>query len=143
MATPVEALRLECGLPDFKTSLDRMVVKAAEKANRLDEEHPRRLALEGPTNHTRKQPNWRAQAQKLSENLPRNIAHRTNIDYFPTPPWITATNLEVYPILEGVESRHDDLVVKRTATIRRIMEVEADITIYTDGSAHAGYLEGG
>ena len=143
MATPVEALRLECGLPDFKTSMDRMVVKAAEKAIRLDEEHPRRLALEGSTNHTRKQPNWRAQAHKLSANLPRNIVPRTNIDYFPTPPWITATNLEVYPLLEGVKSRHDDLEVKRTASIRRIKEVDADITIYTDGITDSGYLEGG
>ena len=66
-----------------------------------------------------------------------------NIDYFPIEPWITAPNLEVFPFLEGVTSREDELAVKREASIRRIREVSADLTIYTDGSATAGIFEGG
>ena len=49
----------------------------------------------------------------------------------------------MFPFLEGVNSREDELAVKREASIRRIREVSADLTIYTDGSATAGIFEGG
>ena len=32
MATPTEALRLECGLPSLVTQINRLEMKAAEKA---------------------------------------------------------------------------------------------------------------
>ena len=90
-ATPIEALRLECGLPSFKTSEERLSLKAAEKAIRLPANHPRRIAFEeGNVGHTRKQSNWRTQSHNLANRLPRDIAQRVNINYYPAPPWITA-----------------------------------------------------
>ena len=45
-ATPVEALRLECGLISLETTIQRAIAKSAEKAVRLPEDHPRRIALQ-------------------------------------------------------------------------------------------------
>ena len=50
MATPVQALRAECGLPSPKAQFSRLVLKASEKAPRLPDDHPRKIALDsGPT----------------------------------------------------------------------------------------------
>ena len=142
-ATRTEALRLECGLPGFKTSADRLALKAAEKAIRLPEEHPRKLAYEGVVGHTRKQSNWRTRSHQLARQLPRDLVPRANINYFPCAPWITAPMLTVYPFLEGVESRLDEIQIKKEATLARIREVSADIVVYTDGSASQGIYQGG
>ena len=105
-ATPIEALRLECGLPSFKTSEERLSLKAAEKAIRLPADHPRRIAIEeGNVGHTRKQSNWRTQSHNLANRLPRDIAPRVNINYYSAPPWITAPHVTIHPTLEGIETR--------------------------------------
>ena len=57
METPVVALRKECGLLNVSTQINRLIMKSSEKAIRLTEDHPRRIALEGPVTHTRKQTN--------------------------------------------------------------------------------------
>ena len=120
-----------------------MLLKAAEKAIRLPADHPRRIAIEeGNVGHTRKQSNWRTQSHNLANRLPRDIAPRVNINYYPAPPWITAPHVTIHPTLEGVASRLDEVEIKREATIRRIREVAADVTVYTDGSASEDIYEG-
>ena len=144
-ASPVEALRLECGLPSFKTTVDRLTLKAAEKAIRLPAEHPRRLALEDGNvgNRCKTLLNWRTEAHNLSSKLPRDITPRTDISHYPAPPWINAPQLIVFTTLDGVESRLDEVPIKREASIKRIREVSADYTVYTDGSASEGIYDGG
>ena len=143
-ASPVEALRLECGLPSFKTTVDRLTLKAAEKAIRLPAEHPRRLAQDGNVgNRCKTLLNWRTEAHNLSSKLPRDITPRTDISHYPAPPWINAPQLIVFTTLDGVESRLDEVPIKREASIKRIREVSADYTVYTDGSASEGIYDGG
>ena len=142
-STRVEALRAECGLPSMKVHMDRLIVKSREKAIRLPEDHPRRLAAEGDTTHRRKQTNWRAKSLQLSRILPQELDNRVNLEYFPEKPWISAPHLEIYPLLEGVDSRLDEIPIKKAAALKRIREVNAQITVYTDGSASGGIYEGG
>ena len=42
LATPAEALRLECGISSFETDTSRTIAKSIEKAERLPTNHPRR-----------------------------------------------------------------------------------------------------
>ena len=56
---------------------------------------------------------------------------------------MTAANLEIFATLPGVNSREDDINTKRKSSIDKIKEVNAEITIYTDGSASEGTRKGG
>ena len=142
LATPVEALRLECGLPSFGTQVTRMIAKAAEKAHRLPADHPRRLAFENDQAPRIKKSTWRSKAKELNFQL-TNMENRAPIEHYKFHPWTDAPCLEVYASLEGVKSRLDDIQVRRASSIRRIQEVNADLTIYTDGSATGGTRMGG
>ena len=46
-------------------------------------------------------------------------------------------------MLDGVNSRLDEVPIKKAAALNRIREVNAPINIYTDGSASGGIYEGG
>ena len=59
-----------------------------------------------------------------------------------TTPWLSAPNLEIFPQLYEIK-RTDPEDVKKNAALQRIREVNAETTIYTDGSAFAGIFEGG
>ena len=142
MATPTEALRLECGLPSLGTQINRLVMKAAEKAARLPEEHPRKIAYEKKQPPRLKKSSWRAKTNELRFFIP-NMDDRAPMEYFEYPPWTDAPCLEIYTSLEGVKSRMDDLQIRKEASIRRIEAVNADLTIYTDGSASGGTRMGG
>ena len=70
--------------------------------------------------------------------LPYDIAPRINITHFTHDSKMEAPTLEIFSTLEGVKSRLDDETIKREASIAKINQVGANITIYTDGSAHKG-----
>ena len=80
---------------------------------------------------------------QLSRSLPQELDNRVNLEYFPEKPWISAPRLEIYPLLDGVNSRLDEVPIKKAAALNRIREVNAPINIYTDGSASGRIHEGG
>ena len=127
----------------MKTEINRILARSAERAVRLLEDHPRRIAFSAEVNQTIKGGNWRAKASSLLQALPPETTNRVDIKHFTTDPWMEAKCLKVYPELEGVESRLDSDEVKREAAIRRITQVSADRVIYTDGSAMGGTRWGG
>ena len=143
MATPVEALRQECGLPGIDTEIKRILAKSAEKAVRLTDDHPRKIAFSSGVRQTIKRKNWRAEATRLQQLLPQEITPRVDIRNYDTEPWLEAKCLQVCPELEGVVSRLDRDEIKREAAMRRIRQVAADRVIYTDGSAMSGIRWGG
>ena len=142
-SAPVDALRREVGIPSMKTQASRNTIKAAEKCVRLPEDHPRRIAFDtavaAPKN---KRQSWRSQAEQLKASLPAGMENRCAISYFDYPPWLSAPNLEIFPQLYEIK-RTDPEDVKKNAALQRIREVNAETTIYTDGSAFAGIFEGG
>ena len=143
MATPVEALRQECGLRCFETDIKRMVALSAEKAVRLPVDHPRSISYHAPGRKRLKRDDWRSTAMDLQRRLPEALRHKEDLHPFAVKPWVEAASLEVHPLLEGVSSRLDSEEVRREAALTNIRQTHAQKTIYTDGSAHGGILMGG
>ena len=143
MATPVEALRLECGLPGLDTEIKRLVALSAEKAVRLPADHPRSLAYHAPGRSRLKRDDWRKVAKDLQNRLPAELQPRVDLQLFAVKPWVEAASMEVSPLLEGVSSRLDREEIRRTAALDNIRQTNASKVIYTDGSATAGTRMGG
>jgi ribonuclease HI len=144
---PIPALRTEVGESiEFTTDIKRSALIATEKSHRLPDGHPRKLAL--ATSHPNQRRNlkkhsWRSLVDSQQGSIPPELLDRKPMPFFLSPPWSAPSALEIYPHLRGVASRHDPVEVKIAAAIDRIRDVNADITIYTDGSATGGTREGG
>ena len=69
-SSPVEALRLESGIPSYETHMRRNILKSREKAQRLPEDHPRYIALKSavPPRNTRQ--SWARKGKELECLLP-------------------------------------------------------------------------
>ncbi|MEL7521032.1 MAG: reverse transcriptase family protein, partial [Cyanobacteria bacterium J06553_1] len=68
--TPVEALALEAGVPQYTTVARRKWVAAWEKALRLPAGHPRRLAAESAVPHRLKRnSSWRREVERVERDL--------------------------------------------------------------------------
>ncbi|XP_066931550.1 uncharacterized protein [Clytia hemisphaerica] len=89
-----------------------------------------------------KQTNWRAKSHTLQQYLPTEVTKRQPLNYFPSPPWMTAANLEIFATLPGTAERMIS-TQKRKSSIDKIKEANTEITIYTDGSASEGTRKGG
>ena len=139
-STPVEALRAEAEVPSYKTHSDRQCLKSMEKAKRLPADHPRKIALDGAVKAKNLRTSWFTKGEHLSKGL--DEVDLSPICFFGAPPWINY-QVEVFDELPGVTSREVDIDIRRNAAITRIKEFNADVTIYTDGSATAGTHHGG
>ncbi len=60
--TPLEALRIEAGVPSIATQAQQQ----AAVAHRLPTNHPRRTLLDEPCRHRLKRPSWRSTAKALT-----------------------------------------------------------------------------
>ena len=142
-SSPTEALRREVGMPSIQTQVKRNAVKAAEKSLRLPDDHPRAIAFNtSVANPRNKRQSWRSLTEDIKGQLPAGMENRCTISYFDHEPWLSAPNLEVFPLLYNIK-RTDPEEEKKSAALQRIREVDASTTIYTDGSADAGIFEGG
>ena len=90
MATPVEALRLECGLLSFNTKKYRIAAKLAEKAMRLPPDHPRYIAYHSHVEKRLKKENWRDYTETLCD---MSQIDRVPITNFTSLPWMEAKSL--------------------------------------------------
>ena len=82
VATPVEALRQECGLTSFETDMMRTIARSAEKAERLPADHPRKLAFIDNNRRRLCRDNWRSMAKDLQRQLPMEMKDRVAITHF-------------------------------------------------------------
>jgi ribonuclease HI len=141
--SPVEALYREVGEPSLRTTIRRSAAIAAEKALRLPDDHPRKIAFLDTTPRRLKRQNWRNLAENIHGNLPKGLEQRKPLQYYAFPPWLHTPNLEVHITLPGISGRDDEEDKKIDAAMTRIRALDPDITIYTDGSADAGTVNGG
>ena len=118
-------------------------MKAREKALRCPPKHPRLIAFtnEAPSRLTRS--SCRRKAEDLSTKLPTAAEDRLIPCRYAVPPWDWTQELEVYPTLPGIKGRNDSTEKKMEAAQKAIEKVDADIVVYTDGSASEGNKEGG
>ena len=145
-SSPIEAVRADCGIQSMRTCVDRACLLSVEKARRMPEGHPRRIALESAVPKKKldsKRQSWFSRGQELSAKLPEEADRRLPFQPSTKEPWCLDKEIELHPEMPGVTSRDDDIDVKRDASMRRIDELRGDIVIYTDGSAEAGCVRGG
>ena len=143
-SSPLEALRLETDVPSYATTRKRIVLKAAEKARRAPEDHPKRLALENAVprrlvNRT----SFASMADELTNLLPPESHTRKPLEPFTIAPWNNTRPDGINATVPGIESRKDEDGVKREASLKAIRESGDEIVIYTDGSAKEGTRNGG
>ena len=145
MKTDCGVLRVEAGIPSFKTNVIRNCIRSHEKAARMPDDHPRKLALAEAKPPKNNRNSWFSRASAIREdyNLPECLAERQPIHHYARDPWNYPTNLSVFPSLEGVTNKNQSESTNQTASARRISSLAPDHVIYTDGSASAGTSQGG
>ena len=140
-SSPTEALRLEANLPSVATVRRQLTAISMEKALRLPNSHPRRLAAESSADHRLKRNSWRRMGLSITGELSLDTHPRRPLIVEDCPPWLRTTTQIIWraPEQRGPDNQED--------TAARVVEAirahEADRTIYTDGSAQAGTTDGG
>ena len=86
---------------------------------------------------------FRVTANQLAEFLPPTAETRKPIDLSVTSPWEDHDGIDIKPADNSVKKACASNDALRTATLSNIKEENADITIYTAGSAEAGLWNGG
>ena len=143
-STPLEALRTEAGVPSYSTQSKRLILTAKEKALRAPADHPSRLATEGSVRHRLKRSSFKSTAEELGSHLPSAFEQRELLCYSTPPPWSQGGDINISPTLPGETTKSGMLPeALRTLAMNTIKNHQADITIYTDGSAEEGTRCGG
>ena len=142
-SSPVDALRLESGIPPYSAHVERMCLRSAEKAIRMPEDHPLRETATNAVPAKGSRRSWKAQTDRLIARVPEPARNRKPTRWFVRPPWKEPADIEVYDAVPGIEGRDDELEVKKAAAERQLDSHNADYVLYTDGSAEAGFRDGG
>ena len=147
MSSPIEAIIAESGSTSYKTSSDRLVLSAHEKALRQDANHPSRLAIDNPVPHRLHiRSSFAQSASRLSNKgyLPEDAHNRLPLTHFPTrarPQ--NGSTISVATDLPGEVGKTSGDELLRSTTMEAVQAYSADFIIYTDGSASEGTSNGG
>ena len=144
--SPLEALRAESGVPSFQTHVERNLLISKEKALRLDENHPRRLAYsQSVPRRLADKKNWRSTIDELTQTHKLELldSNRKSLEYFPLAPWIDDKLDEVFPNLSGLANKSVPDAQAQDAAYTRLRDLNADYVLYSDGSADGGVENGG
>ena len=144
--TPIEALRMEAGVPAVRTTLRRKAALAYEKSLRLQPANPRRRALSSSVAHrTKRRSSLREVATELVDSVGLNAEDRLAFPPVTTAPWRWGnTGWSVHLSLKGGSCRTDSEAAKLADTVDSIRSLgQFDLIICTDGSAEDGVHRGG
>ena len=136
--TPTDALRLEADVPSIGTVRRQLTAISMEKALRLPSCHPRRLAADSTAVHRLKRNSWRRMGQSLVREMSLDSHLRRPLPVTACPPWLRNNAKFEWCPTGPADPEH-----LTARTIEAIRARQADLTIYTDGSAHSGTTEGG
>ena len=144
-SSPIEGLRLECEVPSFESVVKASTIQSREKAARLTLDHPRRICLDKQADsRLESQRCWRSESLRLSSQFIPNAGTRRAFASDLAPPWLRDIgDVEVRPLLLGIDGKNDDDDEIRKAAYSQIREINPSFTIYTDGSASEGMYKGG
>ena len=134
-------------MPNFKTNAIRNCLRSHEKAERLPDDHPRRLALTEAIPRRSNRQSWYSRAKSITKyfNIPSCLSKRQPIRRYTRDPWNQPNNFSVFNTLEGISNNHTSFshYLNQAASAQRISSLAPDIVIYIDGSASAGISKGG
>ena len=141
----LSARRKEAGTPSYATLSKRTILRSVEKAERLPDDHPRKLALyDNPVPRKNLRKSWRHTADALAEQyLPGSRPESQPLVLNARAPWEAPDNLSVHERIPGTSGKVDDPVKLMSATLNQIRDVSTNLVVYTDGSATAGTTDGG
>ena len=142
-SSPVDALRLESGVPSYQTHIDRACMRSAEKALRMPVDHPLYSVAHDAVPAKNSRISWKTQTDRLLARVPVEATNRQQISFFGSDPWDDPPRINVHTDVPGVEGRNDDPILKQELTFKQINSFNADLVIYTDGSASEGTRDGG
>ncbi len=139
-ATPLEALRIEAGVPSIAKQAQHQAAVAYEKAHRLPTNNPRRTLLDEPCRHRLKRPSWRTTAKALTSRLPEAFSSRNALQTLLECPWAAKGQWKEFP--EGKMAPTDPPPTAETC-LQTIRLLDGQLTVYTGGSASSGTKDGG
>ena len=140
----LSARRKEADVPSYETRSKWIILQSVEKAKRLPDDHPRRIALNNAKRSKTDRTSWKEKACQLtSQYTPRIDYEPDQIELHVRDPWNAPTNLTIHQDIPGISSKADITTETVCATLMRIREFESDWVLYTDGSASAGTKDGG
>ena len=85
MSSPCEYLRSEATVNSIRCVIRQAIAKPKEKALRLPEDHPRRVAFKGVCRSRLKRRDARSEAENLCRELGEH--HRAPFQFFTVKPW--------------------------------------------------------
>lgn len=134
--THLDGIRLETGVPSYPTHSKRLIATAYEKGMRLPPKHPRREALDKNVTHRLQRSSCREKGLEFTKELPTSdldripiVLPKTNHGDQEIRNWNVITNRSIKSDIPAIG--------------RAIEALEADVTIYTDGSCTGGTTDGG
>lgn len=137
--TSREILRLEADIPSYRTHSNQLIATAYEKGKRLPRNHPRREAVDGPEPavvHRTVRSSFRKQGEEITNELStKDDPRKPLVVCFP----------EIWNEPERNWTVHTNETIKSDISeIKRLVEsIDADVSIYTDGSCKDGTRNGG
>jgi ribonuclease HI len=143
--TAVDVLRKEADTTSIKTGAIRNCIQSREKAERLPDKHPRKLALFNAKERKNDRNSWFQRSSKIRSHfdLPIELEDRKDLEFYTRDPWSPPTNLSIFPSLEVITSKNESDEKKQAAAAARITNLAPDLVVYTDGSATEGTRNGG
>ena len=86
----LSARRYEADTPMYSTLSKRNIMRSAEKAQRLPEDHPRKKDFDSTAGRKNKRTSWRMIAKQLTdEHMPNNAPEKKQIKFFAREPWLS------------------------------------------------------
>ena len=140
--TSVEILRLEAGIPSYRTHSNQLIATAYEKGKRLPTGHPRREAVDGPevpvVHKSKVRSSFRKRAEELVDPLSISGSPRDPILLYFAETWNEPEPERNWSIHTNEAIKHDIPAIGRL-----VDSLYADVNIYTDGSCKGGTSDGG
>ena len=142
---PLEALRLESNIPSYQSNMRYNIIRGREKGLRLPDDHPRKKILDQhPHVGKENRPHFRFTSELLSRVIPPEANCRKPLQFDKREPWKPVSCIrQVYTSLPGIDSKNECPTRILAAAYARISELNGSITIYSDGSATEGTVNGG
>ena len=134
--TSIQSLRVEAGVQPFKSRCDKLCAISMTQSKRLPHSNPRRLIAdqEGPKKRLKRE-SWRGTANKIiRENELQDVKREPFVTVSSIPPWEEIANVTYNEDLTTNVSKKNTKEEQRTAALKDIEMINADIEIYTDGS---------
>ena len=141
--TPSDAVRMETRQPSYHTTIPRMCLQSVEKAQRMPADHPLAVTWKDAVPTKNERISWKSQADKLLPLIPTAARSREPITFYQRPPWKSNEHVTIHCEMPGISGKHDDVSKIKAASYARINSFGSDFTIYTDGSATGGTIDGG